>query len=173
MEKKIKKTPGEKKSVSDKSEEQTIVVIIILALVVLGALLVNLIVFTPIATEPFSAIYYLDSEKQTTNLPRTVILGENNTLSLWVGVENQNKSTIDYEVKIKIDDRNGQLNYSFAETVESFALTLEDGEIKEFPVNINVNKLGPNRIIFELWFFNGRPESYYSGKWVDLSVEAI
>lgn len=169
MEKKVKRTTAS----VNKREEKTIMLTILVALVIMGALLLKLTVFTPIETEPFSAIYYLDSEKQTTNLPKTVVLGENSTVTLWVGVENQNATTMDYSVQIKIDDGKGQIDPSLVEPVETFENTVADGDLWEFQVTINIKQLGTNRIIFELWYLNTTSLDYeYIGNWVNLSVEA-
>ena len=174
MEKKIKRTSQGTKSVSYSSEEKTIILTILVALVIIGALLVNLVFFTPVETEQFSAIYLLDSEKQAENYPKTVVLGENSTFSLWVGVENQNDTTMDYSVQVKVDDGSSPVDYSPAEPIESFERTLADGEIWEFPVTISIDQLGSNRVIFELWFFNGTKNDFdYTGSWVSLSVEAV
>jgi uncharacterized membrane protein len=174
MEKKIKRTSQGTKSGSYSSEEKTIILTILVALVIIGALLVNLVFFTPVETEQFSAIYYLDSEKQTTNLPKTVVLGENSTFSLWVGVENQNGTTMDYQVWIKMDDGQRLLNHNSTKHIQSFERTLAHGETWEFPVTINIEQLGLNRISFDLRVFNGTTDEFqYSGKWVSLSVEAV
>ena len=174
MEKKIKRTPQGTKSVSDNGEEKTIILTILVALVILGALLVYLVFFTPVEKEPFSAIYYLDSEKQTENIPKTVVLGENSTFSLWVGVENQNDTTMDYSVRVKVDDGKSLVNPSPVEPTESFNRTLLNEEKWEFPVTISIDQLGHNRIIFELWFFNVTKNDWdYTGNWVSLSLEAI
>ena len=177
MEKKIKRTTKGAKYVSYSREEKTIIITILVALVIMGALLVKMTVFMPIETEPFSAIYYLDSENQTANIPKTVVLGENSTFSLWVGVENQNRTTIDYQVWIKMDDGKGLLNHTSTEYIQSIEEPLEPlahGETWEFLVPINIEQLGTNRISFELWFFNETVNEFqYSGKWVSLSVEAV
>ncbi len=174
MEKKIKRTSQGTKSGSYSSEEKTIILTIFVALVIIGALLVNLVFFTPVETEQFSAIYLLDSEKQAENYPKTVVFGENSTFSLWVGVENQNDTTMDYLVQVKVDDGKSRVNPNPAETTESFNRTLLDGEKWEFPVTINIEQLGTNRIIFELWFFNGTTnDPEYSGNWVNITIEAI
>ena len=171
MEKKIKKTNGTK-SGSYNSEEKTVIITVVVALVIIGALLVNLVI-TAAPEEKFSAIYYLDSEKKTENIPRTVVLGENSTFPLWVGVENQNGTTIEYQVRLKMDDGKGQLDYSLAETIQSFDRTLAHGEVWEFQVNMNIEQQGTNRIIFELWYLNGTSlEHEYTGNWVNLSIEA-
>lgn len=174
MEKKIKRTSQGTKSVSGNGEEKTIIVTILVALVILGALLVYLVFFTPVETEPFSAIYLLDSEKQTENFPKTVVLGENSTFSLWVGVENQNDTTRDYSVRVKVDDGKSLVNPSPVEPTESFDKTLLDKEIWEFRVTISIDQLGHNRVLFELWFFNVTKNDWdYTGNWVNLSLEAI
>ncbi|MDG6223399.1 MAG: DUF1616 domain-containing protein [Candidatus Bathyarchaeota archaeon] len=173
MEKKIKKT-SKTESSAYSNEEKTVILTIAIAVVIIGALLVQLTLLTPINAEKCSALYYLDSNKQTENLPSTIILGENSTFSLWVGVENQNNEPLDYQVLMKIDDGKGVLNQSSAEVIEYFDQTLEDNDIWEFPVEITIEKLGTNRIIFELFIWNATATEYqYSGIWVNLSVEAI
>jgi uncharacterized membrane protein len=173
MEKKIKRTENGGKSVSYSSEEKTIIVTVIVALVIIGALLVNL-VLTPALTEKFSTIYYLDSEKQTENLPKTVVLDENSTFSLWVGVENHNGTTIDYSVLVKYDDGKSPVDPSPVEATESFEKTLADGETWEFPVTVTIDQLGSNRVMFELWYLNGTSlKTEYTGNWVNISVEAV
>jgi uncharacterized membrane protein len=171
MEKKIRRTTKGTKSGAYSNEEKTVIITIIVAIVIIGALLVNL-VFTPVPKEKFSVIYYLDSDKRTDNIPKTVVLGENSTFQLWVGVENDNGTTIDYSVLVKYDDGKSPLDFSPVEPTESFEKTLANGEVWEFPVTINIDRLGTNRIIFELWFFNGTALEY-TGNWVNLSVEAI
>lgn len=172
MEKKIKRTSQGTKSVSGNGEEKTIIITILVALVIIGALLVYLVFFTPVEKEPFSAIYYLDSEKQTENFPKTVVLGENSTFSLWVGVENQNE-TQGFSVQVKVDDGKAPVDPSPAEHTESFNRTLLNEEVWEFPVTINIDQLGSHRIIFELYFLDETNTPKYTGNWVSLSLEAI
>jgi uncharacterized membrane protein len=160
------------KFISDIAEEKTIILTILVALVILGALLVNLALNTP-SEEKFVTIYLLDSEKQAENYPKTVVLGENSTFSLWVGVENQNDTTRDYSVLVKVDDGTAPVDPSPAEPIQSFEKTLVDKEIWEFQVTITIDQLGSNRLIFELWFFD-ETKGYtdYTGRWVCLSLEA-
>jgi uncharacterized membrane protein len=121
----------------------------------------------------FSAIYYLDSEKQTENIPETVVLGENSTFSLWVGVENHNATVVYYSVLVKYDNGMSPVDPSPAEPAESFEKRLFDGESWEFPVTINIDQPGSNRVIIELWYLNRTTlETEYTGNWVNLSVEA-
>ncbi len=173
MEKKIKRTPDNAKAVTDRDEEKTIILTILVALVILGALLVYLVFFTPVQEEQFASIYYLDSEKQLENIPKTVVLGENNTVSLWVGVENQYDTTKVFSVQVKVDDGMAPVDPSPAEPTQSFNKTLVNKEIWEFPVTISIDQLGTHRIIFELWFDEMEDDSAYTGSYVCLSLEAI
>jgi uncharacterized membrane protein len=173
MEKKIKRTPQGTKSVSGNGEEKTIILTILVALVILGALLVNL-ALNPAPEERFVAIYLLDSEKQAENFPKTVVLGENSTFSLWVGVQNQNDTTKGFSVLVKVDDGKAPVDPSPAEPTQSFERTLLNEEVWEFPVTINIDQLGSHRMIFELWSFNETKNTLeYSGNWVSLSLEAV
>jgi uncharacterized membrane protein len=171
MEKKVKRTPKSSKP-SDKEEEKTITMTILMAIVILAGLLIFL-ALTPAPKQPFAAIYLLDSEKQTENFPKTVVLGENSTFNLWVGVENQNDTTMDFSVYIKLDDGTGIYDPSSANITESFERILLDKEVWEFQVTINIDQLGNHRIIFELWFFDETTNDFeYSGNWVSLLLEA-
>ncbi len=172
MEKKIKRTSQGEQSDSYNSEEKIIVLTIVVALVIIIALLVNL-VLTPAPPEKFSTIYYLDSEKKTENLPKTVVLGENSTFSLWVGVENHNETTIDYQVLVKYDDGKSPVDPSLVEPAESFEKILADDDTWEFPLDITIDNLGSNRVILELWFLNRTSlKREYTGNWVNISIEA-
>ena len=173
MEKKVKRIPKGAKSVSDLDEEKMITVTILIAIVILAGLLVYL-VLDPASKESFTTIYYLDSEKQTENFPETVVLGMNNTFSLWVGVENHNGTTKAFSVEIKIDNGKGDVEPSPVEPIESFERTLLDEEVWEFQVTINIDQLGSHRIIFELLSFDDAKNDFeFSGNWVSLSLEAI
>ncbi len=173
MEKKIKKTAKSSKSSSYSNEEKTVITTIVIALVIMSALVVQLI-FTPIDPEYCSAIYYLDANKETENLPKTVVLGQNSTISMWVGVENQNGTTLDYQVQVKIDDGTGPLNQSSADVIDDFEDSLQDEGVWEFPIDINIKQVGTNRIIFELYSRKPNDTDFEcTGNWVHLSVEAI
>ena len=173
MEKRVKRKPKGAKSGFDRDEEKTITATILIAIVILAGLLIYL-ALSPAPTEPFSAIYLLDSEKQTENFPKTVVLGENNSFPLWVGVENQNGTTKVFMVHVKLDDGTGQVDYSPANITESFEKTLLDEEVWEFQVTINIDQLGSHRVLFELWFLDETTNNpRYSGNWVSLSLEAI
>jgi len=174
MEKKIKRTSQDTKTASYSSEEKTIILTILVALVIMVAILVYMVFLTPAQKEPFTSIYLLDSEKQLENIPETVVLGENSTFSVWVGVENRNDTTIEYSVQVSLDEGNSADESSSAELIGCFNRTLVNGEKWEFPVTISIDQLGSNKVIFELWFFDETENGWeQTGIWINLSIEVI
>ena len=174
MKKKIRRTGKDTKSDSEISEQKTIIVTILVAIVIMSGVLVYTIATKPITPEEFSAMYVLDSEKQANNYPQTVVLGTNSTFTLWVGVENQKDQTLEYSVQVKLDDGTTTEEPSAVEPIQVFNRTLVDGEKWEFQVTINIDQPGNNRVIFELQFFN-EPENSWEYAWIrlDFTVEAI
>ncbi|MFA5364024.1 MAG: DUF1616 domain-containing protein [Candidatus Bathyarchaeia archaeon] len=162
----------DQKTVSYTSEEKTVIITILVALVIMSALVVNLVLLTPAKTEEFSVIYMLDANKQTENYPKTVILGTNSTFTMWIGVENQNDQTSVYSVQVKIDDGTPEVNPGSVEAKYTFEKSLSNGELWEFPVIIELDQLGHNRIMFELWYVNAENLLVYTENWVTLSVDA-
>jgi uncharacterized membrane protein len=169
MEKKIKRTQKGAKAASYSSEEKTIILTILVALVIMVALLVYMVFFMPAQKEPFTSMYLLDSEKQLENIPKTVVLGENSTFTLWVGVENWNDTTIEYSVQVSLDEGN-----SSAELIGCFNRTLANGENWEFQVTISIDQLGSHTVTFELLFFNEAENNWdQTGILIDRSIEAV
>jgi uncharacterized membrane protein len=167
MEKKIKRTQKGAKSGSYTSEEKTIILTVVVALVIMSAVLVYMAFFTDVQKEPFTSIYLLDSEKQLENIPKTVVLGENSTFTVWVGVENHNDTTIEYSVQVNLNEESGS-----AEPAEWFK-TLENGETWEFEVTITIDQLGSNKVTFELLFLDETENSWnQTGNWINLTIEA-
>jgi uncharacterized membrane protein len=174
MEKKIKRTKKGAKSGSRSSEEKIIIITVLAAIVIMSGVLGWEILANPIEPEKFTAMYILDSEKRADNYPKTVVLGTNSTFTLWVGVENQNDTTIDYSVQVRLDNGTATEDPSTAEPVDIFNKTVTNGETWEFPVTISIDQLGSNRIIFELYVLNQTANSWeYTGTRFNFSVEAI
>jgi uncharacterized membrane protein len=169
-EKKVKGASDGAKAFSGLDEEKTIILTILVALMIIAGLLVNL-ALKPTTEEGFEIIYVLDSEKGTNNFPKAVILGENSTFSLWVGVENQNGVTMNCSVLVKVDDGTVPIGSDQAKPTESYNKILLNEELWEFPVTVTINQLGYNRVLFELWVFEAETMNY-TGKYAKISVEA-
>ena len=174
MEKKIKKTRKATESGTYNNEEKTVILTILVALAIMTAVLVYMAFFTPVQKAPFTSLYLLDSEKQLENLPETVVLGENSTVTVWIGVENRNDTTIEYSVQVRLDEGNSAEEAASAELVECFNRTLEKGEKEEFEATINIEEPGTNTVTFELLFFNEAENCWsQTGNQIDLTIEAV
>jgi uncharacterized membrane protein len=178
MEKKIKITSEGSRSISNNSQEKMIIVTIIIALIILSGLLVYLVFFTESKKEKFSAIYYLDEDGTLENFPETVILGQNNTFKLIVGITNKNGTTMDYLVKVNIDDGNS----IYSPNDGNVTTTINDGDTWESEVDIFLDTPGTNKIIFELYAHehdeqkndsNIFTENDFTGNEVFFSIDAI
>ena len=166
-----KGTPFGKKHLA-KNGDTTIVLTVLVSIFIIGILLVNLALEPP-PEEKFDVIYLLDANKETDSFPKTVVIGENNTFTLWVGVENQRDETRNYSVLVKIDDGTAPVGSTDFDATETFTKTLANEELWEFQTTLTIDQMGHNRILFELWFLNATSSNLeYTGNWVNLSVEA-
>ncbi|MCW4002195.1 MAG: DUF1616 domain-containing protein [Candidatus Bathyarchaeota archaeon] len=174
------KAPANSKPSSNKlkdeekaSEEKTVIVAVLAAIIVLASLLVYTSL-SPAPQESFASLYLLDSEKMAEKYPRLLILGENNTLILWVGVENF-MNRIEYaSILVKVDNGSGLVDPSPVEPVERFEKILLDKETWEFPLISTMNQSGEHRMILELWLFNELEEVFsYTGSWCTVRVDVI
>jgi uncharacterized membrane protein len=160
---------------SDKigDEEKAIAAAVLSAIIILAGLLVYMSL-TPTPQERFSSLYVLDSEKKAKNYPQLLVLGENNTVLLWVGVENF-MGRIEYaSVLVKVGDGTVQANPSPFEPVKRFEKILLNKETWEFPVTMTVNHSGKHRIIFELWLFDELENVFsYSGNCCSIWFDVI
>ena len=153
-------------------EEKTITVAILVAIIILAGLLVYMS-FTPAPQETVISIYYLDSEKKADNYPQLLVLGENNTFLLWVGVENF-MGRIEYSsVLVKVDDGTGHVDPSPIEPVKRFEKVLLNKETWEFPMTMTINQSGKHRIIFELWLFNELENVFSYSRMVSILLDVI
>ena len=57
-----------------------------------------------------------------------MVLGENSTFSLWLGVQNWNDTTLDYQVQVKLDDGDSLVNPSPAKIIESYEILQLENE---------------------------------------------
>ncbi len=163
------KSKGEEKT----SEEKTVIVAVMAAIIVLAGLLAHASL-SPAPQESFASLYLLDSEKKAEKYPQLLVLGENNTFMLWVGVENF-MNRIEYaSVLVKVDNGSGLIDPSPGEPVKRFEKVLLNKETWEFPLVLTMNQSGEQRMILELWLFNELEEVFrYTGNWCTTRFDVI
>ena len=132
------------------------------------------IALTPPRKEGSTSIYLVDLNKMAVEYPQFLVIGENNTLSVWVGVQNFLGNTANCSVYVKIDNGIIPTNPSPKETVKSFEKVLMNKETWEFPVSLTLNQTGLHRVIFELWLFDDfENDASYSSNWCSIWLEVI
>ena len=153
------------------NDERTMFIAIFLALIALGGLL-TCVALTPAQEEEFASIYVLDAGKTAANYPQLLVIGKNNTLSLWVGVENFMGKTERCSVLVKVSNGTVQMNPAPFEPVKRYEKVLLNKETWEFPMIMALNQTGRYRVIFELWLFEESNGFSYSGSsnniWLDV-----
>jgi len=153
-------------------EEKAIAVAVLSAIIVLAGLLVYMSL-TPAPQNPVVALYYLGPGKKAENYPQLLVLGENNTFLLWVGVQNF-MGRIEYSsVLVKVDDGTGHVNPSPIDPVYRFEKVLLNKETWEFPITITINQTGEHRIVFELWLFNELENVFSYSRWCSIRLDVI
>ena len=155
------------------SEERTIIVAVMAAIIVLAGLMVHASL-SPAQQESFASLYLLDSEKKAEKYPQLLVLGENNTFMLWAGVENF-MNRIEYaSVLVKMDNGSGLVDPSPVEPLERFEKVLLNKETWEFPLVLTMNQSGEHRMILELWLFYELEEVFsYTGSWCTTRFDVI
>ena len=101
--------------------------------------------------EGFSSLYILDDQKTTEAYPELLIINENNTFNLWVGVKNHMGSIQTYEVQQKLTKDPILTSPIDEEIVNRFSKSLDDQETWESLVTTTISNPGNYSLIFELY----------------------
>ena len=101
--------------------------------------------------EGFSSLYILDEQKKTEAYPKLLIIDENNTFNVWVGVKNHmgNRQTYEVQQKITTDPIIGSPIED--EVINRFSRTLENQEIWESIITTTIPDPGNYSLVFELY----------------------
>jgi len=159
-------------SLMNTNEEKMILVAVLSAIIIIAGLLVY-VSLTPAPQEKFASIYLLNSEKKAYNYPEQLVLGRNNTFSLWVGIENF-MNQIEYgNVQVKIANVSIPTETPPQETTSSLERILLNGEKWEFPVTMTLNKTGAYKITFELWLYDEIKAVFTNPTFCSLRLEVI
>jgi uncharacterized membrane protein len=118
-------------------------------------------------------IYLLDSQKKASDYPEFLVIGQNNTLRVWVYVENHMGERQDFRVLLKLF--NDSILPSYPINVEpnaTYSGTLEDGKTWETMTNVTMNEAGNYTAAFELWVYDKTTGTFqFSNEYVVLPVQ--
>ena len=118
--------------------------------------------------EGFTSMYILDGQKKTESYPEFLIINENSTFNVWVGVKNHMGTKQTYEIQQKLT-KDPILTFPINEDVEhKFSKTLDDQETWDTLITTTISDPGNYSLVFELYLkedaetvgVNTEPDSY-------------
>ena len=128
------------------------IVSIMLAIIFISIIIVGyylLVIAAP--PEGFSSMYILDEQKKTESYPELLIINQNNTFNVWVGVENHMGFEQNFEIQQKIT-RDPILTFPINEEASNkFIKTLQNQEKWETMVTTTISDPGNYSLVFELY----------------------
>jgi uncharacterized membrane protein len=148
---------------------------VFLALIFVSSILIGYYLISRLPPEGYTTIYLLDDQqKKAIDYPELLVINENNTFNVWVGVENHMGGRQSFEVLQKV----------IKDTVPSFPVdteiksraetTIENGETWETRATVSINELGRYMVIFELWTYNEQAAAFeFTYNYCVLNIEVV
>ncbi len=134
---------------NQETEEEKMIIVAVLAAIIVVAGLLIIVTLTPAPQERFVSLYILNSNKNANSYPELMILGENNTYTYYIGVENF-MSRIEYCV-VRVNIANSS---QIAENTFAFEKILLNGEQWEIPWTLTLNKTGVYKVTCTLELYD-------------------
>ena len=148
---------------------------IVLMLIVVSSLLIGYYLISRLPPEGYSTIYTLSyPQKTATDYPELLVINENNTFNVWVGVENHMGKRQSFEVLQKVIKGAIPAYPVDAEITASYEKTMENGETWEMPAEVSINEPGSYSVIFELWIYDDAAGAFtFSYNYCVLNLEVV
>jgi uncharacterized membrane protein len=148
---------------------------IVLMLIVVSSLLIGYYLISRLPPEGYSTIYIRNYPQKTAmDYPELLVINENNTFNMWVGVENHIGKSQSFEVLQKVI-KGAIPSYPVdAEITASYEKTVENGDIWETPAEVSINEPGSYSVIFELWVYDDDVGAFtFSYNYCVLNLEVV
>jgi uncharacterized membrane protein len=149
------------------------VVAIAIALVFIIGLVAGYYLWFRGEPEPYSTISILDADGLANDYPEIVVIGENNSFTVWVTVENHMGEDLSFEVRIKVTTQKAPVFPIQEEATTVFPITLRKGEKWSTTATTTLELAGDYMIVYELWMRNNTGAFKFTGNACVLNVEAI
>jgi uncharacterized membrane protein len=142
-----------------------------IALVVASSLLVAYYVTVQPASDEYTNIYLLDSNRKAADYPEFVVANVNSTFHVYVDVENHLNYTLsNFQVQVKIANDTNPAFPLQANATQTFTGTIQKGATWETPVTVSLDQPGNYLVSFELWILRGGALQF-SGDFCVLNVQ--
>jgi uncharacterized membrane protein len=148
---------------------------IVFMLIVVSSLLIGYYLISRLPPEGYSTIYTLDyRQKKAIDYPELLVINQNNTFEVWIGVENHMGNRQSFEVLQKVIKGTISSFPVDAEITGSYEKTMENGETWETPAEVSINETGSYSVIFELWIYDDHAGAFqFSNNYCVFNLEVI
>ena len=137
------------------NDEKGYAVAIFLVLIIVSALVASYYLVFNTQPAGYNTIYMLDAQKRAVNYPVTLIVNQNSTFDLWVGVVNNmgGRGNQTYQVLLKITPNLSGFPVN-VEPTQTYELSLRNTDTWQTESTITLNQVGSYWVVFELWHQN-------------------
>lgn len=148
---------------------------VFLALIFVSSILIGYYLISRQPPEGYTTIYLLDDQqKKAIDYPELLVINENNTFNVWVGVENHMGERQSFKVLQKVIKGTIPSYPVDAAITSSYEETMENGEIWETPAEVSINETGSYSVIFELWIYDDNAGAFkFSYNYCVLPIEVV
>ena len=151
--------------------KQGYAVSILVALVIVSFFVGGYYILLKPPEKGYTTIAVLDSQKQAIDYPELLVINQNNTLNVFVEVENHMNASQTCTVLLKTTTEMIHKLPVTADEDATYTETLERGEAWEIPAAVTLSKAGNYSVIFELWLNDAAGALYFSENACVLNVE--
>jgi len=124
--------------------------------------------------QEYTTIYLLDSQGKAANYPELLVIGQNNTFKVEVGVENHMEKSQNFEVREKVANDTTVTIPVNVEPAVTYSSTLENGKMWVKTATVSLDKTGNYLVDFELWKYDQTTGAFqFSGNFCVLNVKVI
>jgi uncharacterized membrane protein len=156
------------------SDDKGYIVSIGLVLILVSSLVLGYYLITRLPPEGYTTIYLLDPQKKAIDYPELLVTEVNNTLNIWIEVENHMGEALQFEVRLKI--LNGTISTLPVEInpTNTYHKTLEKDEDWEIWAMTPINSPGDYSVVYELWIYNQNSKEFeFTHNYCVLNIEVV
>ena len=155
------------------NDDKGYIVAILLALIVVAAVVAGYFAFARPQPAGYSTIYLLDSQKNAADYPVTLIVNQNSTFSVYVGVENHlgGSGNQTYQVLEKVAS-NPEMYPLDMQPIQTYDVSVANGATWQTLSTTTLNQPGSYSVVYELWHYNYATSSYeFTGDFAVLNIQ--
>ena len=147
---------------------------VLIALIIVSILFVGYFALLRPIQRGYTTVYLLDTQEKAINYPELLVVNQNNTFNVYVEVENHMGKTQTFQVLLKVANSTISSVPVEAQASNSYARTIENGEVWKNLVTVSLNETGNYSVVFELWIHDQNAGAFqFTYNYCILNVEVV